>query len=221
MNIREKVAERIQIARKKIGITQSELADGCGFSRGRVSNWENASRMPKAEEIHTLAKVLKVSPSWLFCATDDFSEYETYSGQLFVVPIFDLNELAKPDTFAMLADKDKRANYIKNNKVLVLSPDKNISENAKTFAVNISDNSMEPEILQEDILVVDPDATPAPSKYVLAKINDQFIIRKFRKPSNNQIELASINQDWPNHTFQTEDASVQIIGTVVELRRAL
>lgn len=223
MNIREQVAERLQIARKKIGMTQSELANNCGYSRGRVSNWENASRMPKVEEFRQLARVLKVSPSWLFCATDDISIYDTGNTQivLVLVPVFNLDHLANANTFAVLNDKNKRENYIQNNATIALSLNRNISEKAKIFAVNLSDSSMEPEIKQQDIVLIDPNVAPMPSKYVLAKINQNLVIRKYRKPTNAQIELVPINPDWPSQTFAQDDKSVQMIGTVVELRRSI
>ena len=221
MNVREKVAERIQLARKKIGMTQSELAEICGYSRGRLSNWEGATRMPSAQEIHKMAKILKVSPSWLFCVTDDISEYETYSGQLIMAPVLGMTDLIKPNVFDNIADPDKRPTFLKNYNVVALSPDNSVFENPKIFAINISDNSMQPEIRENDLVIINPDVNPVPAQFVLAFYNQQYSIRKYRKPNDTQIELVSINSDWPNQLIDLNSDKFSIIGTVIELRREL
>jgi transcriptional regulator with XRE-family HTH domain len=56
---------RLTQLRGERGLTQQELADMCGVSRGTVSRWENQHFNPSAENITKMASVLDVDPSEL------------------------------------------------------------------------------------------------------------------------------------------------------------
>ena len=53
-------SRNFQQARKKIGLTQSELADKLGVNQSAVANWESGIREPKLSQLEDIAKVLKV-----------------------------------------------------------------------------------------------------------------------------------------------------------------
>ena len=54
------VAEMNQIEsfRKKKGLTQAQLASAIGYSENTIWRWENAQRVPNAEALKILARVL-------------------------------------------------------------------------------------------------------------------------------------------------------------------
>ena len=59
-------AKRLQEARAKAGITQQQLADACGLTKGAVSAWENAvTDGILAENLFCVADALHVDPRWL------------------------------------------------------------------------------------------------------------------------------------------------------------
>ncbi len=57
--------QRIKEARKKAGMTQSELAQKLGISYVGVSQWENDLRNPKYETLQRIAAALGVDVNWL------------------------------------------------------------------------------------------------------------------------------------------------------------
>lgn len=220
MNLKEKVAKKIQLARKNLGMTQSELASLCGYSRGRLSNWEGATRMPSAQEIHKIANALKVSPAWLFCVTDNVAEYETNTGQLLLVPILTLEDLLNINLIESIDEPKTQAELLKKFNTLGICINNETNYSKKTFGLKITDNSMSPEICEKDLIIIDPTITPLPGKYVLASFErTRPMLRKYRKQNNESIELISINSDWPNQTYKTKDKKLVILGTAVELRR--
>ena len=60
------LGDNIRKARKKMGLTQEELASQIGVTSQAVSRWESGAGMPDISIIVPLARVLKVSTDTLF-----------------------------------------------------------------------------------------------------------------------------------------------------------
>lgn len=58
---RTRLAERLKEYRKRIGLTQLELADKVGRSQSVISSWEIGTGVPDAYYLPALAKALNVS----------------------------------------------------------------------------------------------------------------------------------------------------------------
>jgi len=59
------IAQRIIIARKLKSISQAQLAEKMGVSRGSCSQWENGVTTPSVENLSRLALVLEVNFEWI------------------------------------------------------------------------------------------------------------------------------------------------------------
>tara|TARA_R110000772_G_scaffold34492_6_gene83617 strand:- start:409 stop:951 length:543 start_codon:yes stop_codon:yes gene_type:complete len=66
------IAERIQKARKELGLTQAELAKKAVIGRSSLVHYENAGAVPGGLELIKLSKVLKVSPNYLLSGSETF-----------------------------------------------------------------------------------------------------------------------------------------------------
>ena len=55
------VGENIKNTRKKIGITQEELAEKLSVTRQAVSNWENGKTEPDIETLTKIAQIFDIS----------------------------------------------------------------------------------------------------------------------------------------------------------------
>lgn len=60
------LGNNIRIFRKKIGITQEELAEQLCVTAQAVSKWESGAGLPDTAQIVPLAKVLNVTTDALF-----------------------------------------------------------------------------------------------------------------------------------------------------------
>lgn len=67
---RQRLAERIRIYRKALGMSQKELAERLGRAQTVVSSWEIGTGVPDANYLPTLAKALEVSIADI-CGTAD------------------------------------------------------------------------------------------------------------------------------------------------------
>lgn len=64
--------ERIKLARKAAGLTQTELAEKIGVKFSAIHKYESGMVVNlKRETIAALADALDVKPSWLMCMDDD------------------------------------------------------------------------------------------------------------------------------------------------------
>ncbi len=63
-------AASLKALRRDMGITQSELADICGWSQSRIGNYEKAMREPSFDDVNALAKVFGVLPVHLLFGFD-------------------------------------------------------------------------------------------------------------------------------------------------------
>ena len=67
-------AKRLQEARAKSGITQQQLADACGLTKGAVSAWENGvTDGILAENLFCVADALHIDPRWLAVGEESVS----------------------------------------------------------------------------------------------------------------------------------------------------
>ncbi len=222
-NIKKLIGQRIQIERKAKGLTQAKLAELAGdLKQPRVNNWEQGIRTPGPEEIKLLAKVLEVSPAFLMCLTDRKQPHpldKNYVGAL--IPLLH---------FEQLDDSQYWIKTIKNGEYdgeiifipVTIELAKMVGENA--FALKMEDESMEPEIRPNDVLIVNPDATPKPGNFVVVKSDDdpEILVRRYKQvsvsKSNQQFELLATNKNWPD--IQSHElVGCRIIGTVFHLNR--
>ena len=67
-------ADRIKILRKNEGITQAQLAEVIGLSKGTVAMWELGKREATFETLLKLSDHYKVSIDFLLGSSDDASE---------------------------------------------------------------------------------------------------------------------------------------------------
>ena len=64
-NVKEIFAERLRELRQQTGLSQTELADKIGISRGAISYYEQAARTPDIETLYIVASYFEVSVEWM------------------------------------------------------------------------------------------------------------------------------------------------------------
>ncbi len=93
----------------------------------------------------------------------------------------------------------------------------NLSPNA--FALRVKGESMLPEFVEGDIIIVDPDIEPDPGRYVVAKNGkNEATFKQYRQRGHNDkgemvIELVPLNSSHP--PIRSDVTPIKIIGTVV------
>lgn len=68
------IGARIAVARERKGFSQTELAKRLGTAVLTVNRWEMGHTEPNAKNLHALAVLLDVRPTWLFDGTGPMEE---------------------------------------------------------------------------------------------------------------------------------------------------
>ena len=90
-------------------------------------------------------------------------------------------------------------------------------KNRNAFALRVMGDSMFPEFLNGDIIIVNPDVEPATGDYAVVKINDEVTFKQIHFYMN-KIVLKPINEHGHNiiEIKRNDGFNIQIIGKVVE-----
>lgn len=95
-----------------------------------------------------------------------------------------------------------------------------ISDQSSTFLIQVNDNSMsEAGIHPDDILIIDRSIEALHNKFVIAKINDELLVRRLYN-KNNKIRLLPENSRFSPIDFESKESLV-ILGVVTNLIHSL
>jgi transcriptional regulator with XRE-family HTH domain len=89
-NIGIRIGRSIKIARTKLGMTQSELAEALDLENVTVSRIETGAQLPSIDRLDEIAKVLKISLQSLLADTDKAGAYAEMMADL-------MSEMAQRD----------------------------------------------------------------------------------------------------------------------------
>ncbi len=217
-NIKEEIGKRISSARKTKGLTLKALGELAGnLKQSRLTNWERGTRTPGPEEIKQLAFALNVSPAYLMCLSDD-QELNKKRAHSLLIPLLDSQQACDAKKYSVMAHNQTPPDNLSLISVsaALIGID---NSNDELFALKVTDDSMVPEIREDDVLVVAPPSSLNPGDFVVVKLDDKpgAIICQYKKLSftSSEFELLTLNENWPNIKVSGE-LDVQVLGKVVQ-----
>jgi len=211
--------ERLKIAMKLSGHTTQMLADGLGISyQAARKAVDGKTKAFTASNNQKAANLLGVSAEWL----------ATGEGTHFVLDKSNVSQ-------AQIGTKQiPLISYVSaglwmgavnpfqpNDAHDWLATDLELSDGA--FALEIKGDSMLPEFRPGDRVIIDPDISPQPGDFVVAKNGEEEATFKKYRPrgmdanGNVVFELVPLNEDYP--TMRSDVAPIRIVGTMVEHRK--
>ncbi|MDH2999668.1 DNA-binding protein [Chelonobacter oris] len=212
MNIKT-LGERIRLRRKELKLTQKDVSAAIkGVSHVAVSQWESNTTKPNAENILDLATVLQCDISWLLRGTGESNVMPASVGgnKVPIISYIQAGVWTGIDNFKAV---ETGYDYILT--------DLNVSDDA--FALEIRGDSMEPDFIEGDIVIIDPHEQPKAGEFVAAvNGNYEATFKKYRpledidEYGRQQFELIALNPDY--HKLSTLKKEIRIIGTMVEHR---
>ena len=199
---KEIMANNIRFYLSQNGISQTEICQTLGFSMSTFSDWVHARTYPRIDKIELMANYFGIEKS-------DLVEERTKSQRAGI----SINVLGRV------------AAGIPINAITEIIDTEEISEElAKTgdfFALKIKGDSMEPRIVDGDVVIVKQQEDAENGDTVIALVNgDDAVCKRLRKYRDG-LELISNNPAYAPMFFDKETIEtkpVRIIGKVVELR---
>lgn len=205
------LGDNIKYLRLKQGLTQDFIADKLGYkSYTTIQKWESGVSEPPVKKLRELASIFNIDMDDL-ASKDLKNENNNDSEQ---------KRLGK--TINVLG---RVAAGIPINAITEIIDTEEISEDlAKTgdfFALKIKGDSMEPRIVDGDVVIVKQQEDAENGDTVIALVNgDDAVCKRLRKYRDG-LELISNNPAYAPMFFDKETIEtkpVRIIGKVVELR---
>lgn len=192
-------------------MTQAELARLVGVKQQTVSYIVADKGAESSRYAAKIAEVLGVNPVWLQHGgtgkLDPIVRIEMSGVELALarVPLLSEQQVLKLTETGVVPDDGR-----------------SLMTEARTgprcFAIELEGESMSPQFLAGDKVVIDPDLRPEPGDFVCATVNGAITFRKYRERSRNGdhlFELVPTNNDWP--TIRSEDGA-EIVGVMTEHR---
>jgi len=213
MMMKESMGERIRMRRKALAYTQQALASGIGVSHVAVSQWEKEETVPRGENLLRLAELLQCTPAWIIDGDGEVFDHATHPHAVTAVPLLSLAQAAGWSGEERLRLQTQATHF--------LYSDTPLSDGA--LAVTLEDAAMQPDFRPGDRLIFEPALEAKPGVVVLALVNSHVQVRIYRVHEQRNdapvFSLRPLNPDFP--ALHSEDNQLQIIGTLVELRRRM
>lgn len=193
---------RIRQVLEQRGISQAELARLVGVKQQTISYLCDPERPGQTSRYAVrIAEALGLNPAWL----------QTGEGEK-------KGQLDRQRKVPVLTDEQVQQGTGEAD--VWLTTDAQIGEGA--FAMEVAGNSMSPEYLAGDKIIVDPAVPPIPGDYVVAKVDNAIAFRKYRPRGHNDkgetyFELTPVNPDFPS--MRSDITEIQLLGTVIEHRK--
>lgn len=205
------LGDRIKSRRKELKLTQKDLATALkGVSHVAVSQWESSTTKPNSENILDLSTVLQCDISWLLRGNGESNVLPASLGMT-KVPLISYIQAGQWTGIDDFRETCGDYEYILT--------DLEVSENA--FALEIKGDSMEPDFIEGDRVIIDPDVQPHAGEFVAAINGDyEATFKKYRpledldEYGRQHFELIALNPDY--HKLSTLKQEIRIIGTMVE-----
>ena len=219
------LSERLKFAIEKADVSKSDLAKACGVKPASVSDWlSGKSKSMRAPVAQKAAEFLNVNLVWLSTGEgtpETGSNVSTARLKLKKIPLITFAQAGFLTDNGQLRDPNL---CIEHGDYILVDGD---MPNG-TIAVTIEGDSMEPEFKEGDIILIDPNLSPQPGDYVIAKrvcpYSDsvestfkKYRPRQYDENGNLEYDLVPINPDYP--TLNSKRDQLTIVGILIEHHR--
>lgn len=203
------IGQRIKEKRKELHLTQADLAKKVqGVSHAAISQWESDITKPNAENLYDLLQIFKCDFGWLLHG-EGRSIIPHEIEDTVKIPVLRYEDLKNWDSARII-------NHIETEYIM-----SEINHSEFAVAFNIIDDSMAPDFLVGDLIVIDPTVRPLPGEFVLARSGETTFFRKFKAnkldmDKEQSFSLIPLNDDYAS--LSSSNHEIKIIGTMVEHR---
>ncbi len=204
--INAQFSKNLRFFLEKNDLTQLDFAKKMNVSTATVSNWCKGIKSPRMDKVDLMCKIFNCSRSDL--VEDKGSLIGKKKSKSILIPV--LGRVAAGIPIEATTE--------------IIDTEEIPEEMAKTgdfFALKIKGNSMEPRIMDGDVVIVRKQDEAENGDVIIAMVNgDDATCKRLRKYKDG-IELISNNPSYKPMFFSDMDVQtkpVRIIGKVVELR---
>lgn len=182
---------KITMARKMLGISQTDLAKKLCLSRQTLSYWENGTAIPRIKQLEKLASVLKKDISYFLDDENAFTN-KIYEKNNLLSPSesFNINDSACHNT-CFVGDKVPPVAAIAHAGVVIFTDSSFLAaKNAVQFTVKAAENTA--HFNNGDKLIFDTKAAPREGSLVLVMQSKIYKITVYKKNLTEKLIATAI-----------------------------
>jgi len=201
---KEIIGKRIKELRKSKKMTSVELANLLGITQGALSTVESGRRGISIEVAKKLSEIFKVSTDYLVGNVDDPIPPSVLANEarLRTIPVYDS------------VSKEINERFPNENKIVQYTAIR--VDSSGQYGVIIHGDSMEPEMSDGDIVIVDTRKEVLNGKKALIFWNNGILVRSIYRQDENVI-FVSTNSKYSPNVIKSSEASKHILGSVIML----
>lgn len=196
------------------GVDRNQLCEALGFKYSTVSEWLSAKKYPRMDKIELLAEFFDIKKSDLIeqkknsLANNSTESIILNKGE--TIPIPRIGQVAAGiNCYA----EDNIEEYIPTDRDI-------LKEGYQYFWLSVIGDSMEPELRENDLVLVREQKVLERECYAVVRIDDEDGVVKRVKVEADKITLTSVNPYYPPREFCKEDMNrISIVGPVLEVKR--
>lgn len=206
------IGKRIEHARELRSLTMDELASRIGVAKSTIQRYEKGKITTiKLPVIDSIARELKVNPSWIIGKTDAMDVVNVNRTASITIPVLGRVAAGIPiDAISEIIDREEIPSEM--------------AKSGEYFGLRIKGDSMSPYIMDGDTVIVRKQDDADSDQVVIALINgNDGVCKKLRKTAHG-LMLISLNPQYDPMVFdhsEIDSIPIKIIGKVVEIRRKL
>ena len=200
-------AERIKSARKQAGLTQKSLAECVNISQTAIHKLE-AGNSSSSRRTVDIALACGVDPVWLHTGKGNMDASGLRAEK--TIPTGAIPLISWPEAKESCNQEGDSLVPVLENILFWIPVAAKYGD--RIFSLRVSDDSMEPEFAEGDVIVVDPTLEAEHNGYVVALMDSGMPTFKQLIIMGNKMYLKPLNQRYPLLEIQGE---LLICGVVV------
>ena len=200
------IGDRIRALRTNAGMTQIELANKLNISNSTLSQYESSARTPSDDMKLKIAALFQVSTDYLLSGSLTNATDSKAKGVR--IPV--LGDVAAGIPIEAITDI---VDYEEIDDAMAAS--------GEHFGLRIKGSSMEPRMMEGDVVIVRKQDTAENGDTVVVLVNGDAATVKKIKYGQDGISLIPTNPAYDVQFYSAQDVEclpVRVIGKVVELR---
>lgn len=211
LNVITSISYRVKLAREIKQMSQIQLSKYVGISQGTLSDLERGKNKSSLM-LTKIADVLGVSPIWLLEGKGEMT-----TGKTNVVQLKD----ARQEAVAPLQNKVPKIEWSQVSDYILLRGTFNVDENSlisrslsiseKVFALQVTDDKMEPEFCVGETIIVDPDLSFQTGDYVIVTNGNSGPVFKQIVSEGEDWLLKPVNPRYPITQMTKEQVVVGVV----------
>ena len=195
------VGYKIQTLRKKLNLSQAELARKLGVAPVTVSKWEIETSKPKGKSLLSLSQLFNISMDVLI---DDQAPIQQSREQV-GIPFYPHIDVSAGG--GCFCDQEISETYL-IDRYFIDNPD-------STIAIRIHGDSMVPAFLDDAVVFIDSNKTSVSDGKVYVVVHEGLTRIKLLEKIPNGLRLKSYNPNYPPEDVMFDKESIKVVGQVI------